>query len=216
MATTRSKKPDNVSFEEFVKESLSNIMKSQNNLDSKLAESIKFNEDRIIALEKAQSRYEARQAELVDDLHTARNTIASMQAELNKAERFSRRNNIRIVGIAKSDNENPINIVEDFLATHFKIKPTIERAHRDGLGFEGKPPHILFKVLSYVDKVTILKNRHKLASSGAYIIDDLTRTDRQEKNKWKTQVKALYDQGIKLRFRAGKWRSSTGIPHAFK
>jgi hypothetical protein len=35
--------------------------------------------------------------------------------------------------------------------------------------------------------------------------------DWQEKKPWKTEVKALYDKGIKLRFFTGKWRSSTQL-----
>ena len=55
----------------------------------------------------------------------------------------------------------------------------------------------------------------QLPFESMYILDDLTAVDRQEKLKWKSEVKTLYEQGTKLRFRAGKWRRGNGVPLDF-
>ncbi|XP_071483932.1 protein SpAN-like [Diadema antillarum] len=71
----------------------------------------------------------------------------------------------------------------------------VERAHRDGKRGE-KPRHILVKVLSYREKVDIMKNaRKKLDKENFYITDDLTRADLDEKRRWSKQVQHLYAQG---------------------
>ena len=98
----------------------------------------------------------------------------------------------------------------------WESEPQIERAHRDGRSRNGKPTHVLVKMLSYQSKVRVLKAcRTALEGSSMYILDDLTAVDRQEKLKWKSEVKTLYEQGTKLRFRAGKWRRGNGIPSDF-
>ena len=123
-----------------------------------------------------------------------------------------------MIGVEESTNENCIEIVKTILEDKFDFEgePCIERAHRDGRGKYGKPAHMLIKMLSYQSKVTIMKShRTALTDSPMYILDDLTAADRKEKWKWKVEVKALYDQGTKLRFFAGKWRHRDGGPFAF-
>eukprot|EP00058_Branchiostoma_floridae_P027930 XP_002613421.1 hypothetical protein BRAFLDRAFT_93791 [Branchiostoma floridae] len=54
----------------------------------------------------------------------------------NVLERFSRRNNFRLVGVPVSSGENCINVVSEILKNDFNLESaTIERAHRDGKGF---------------------------------------------------------------------------------
>ena len=72
-------------------------------------------------------------------------------------------------------------------------------------------------MLSFQDKVKVFRERHRaLDGSSLYIRDDLTAQDRQEKARWKNEVKTLYEQGTKLRFSTGRWRTSKGVPYEFK
>ena len=93
----------------------------------------------------------------------------------------------------------------------------VERAHRDGRRFDDKPRHILFKLLSYRQKVDVMRRAREVLKDEAYFfVDDLTPSDLQEKQKHVKKVQELYQQGTKLRFFAGKWRGAGGAPHNFE
>ncbi|CAH1274705.1 Hypp5396 [Branchiostoma lanceolatum] len=135
----------------------------------------------------------------------------------NTLERFSRRNNFRIVGVPVEKGERCIEKVEKILREDFHLdNVAIERAHRDGRGLQGKPPHILVKMLSYRDKTSIMiKARDVLRGKDYYMVDDLTREDLKEKKKWKSHVAEAYEKGEKCRFFAGKWRGKDGQAKKF-
>ena len=135
---------------------------------------------------------------------------------LNVQERFSRRNNIRIVGFPYSESENPIEVAKSILKKAGIDNPSIERAHRDGRINTTRSRHILVKLSFYQEKIITLKQqRLKLSNESFFITDDLTKPDLLEKRKWSEQVSQLYQSGTKLRFIAGKWRDSTGKPYNF-
>ncbi|KAJ8018451.1 hypothetical protein HOLleu_43552 [Holothuria leucospilota] len=131
------------------------------------------------------------------------------QAELiNKRERFSRRNNFRIVGLKTESDEDSIQKAMEVIAKVGVNNCKIERDHRDGRSVPGRDRHLLVKLSYYQDKVTIMKNaRQALASENYYIIDDLTKLDLKEKRRWSQQVNQLFEQGTRLRFSGGCWRS---------
>lgn len=136
---------------------------------------------------------------------------------INVQERFSRRNNLRIVGFSTSDGENPLEIAKGVLEKVGIPNVSIERAHRDGRFQPTRPRHILVKLSFYQDKLTALKQqRSKLANESFFITDDLTKSDLAEKRKWSRQVSELYRAGTKLRFSAGKWRDSNGKQYDFR
>ena len=137
---------------------------------------------------------------------------------INKLERMTRRNNLRFVGIAKSDGEDCQKLIRELVASKFEDVGdiSIERAHRDGRGTNGRAPHILVRFLSFQTKLSILRQaRRVLEGEAFFVLDDLTGIDLQEKKRWAKRVKELYDQGTKLRFSGGLWRDSSGRPYAF-
>lgn len=206
-------------FETFVRATLQMLVQGQKQLETKLAKSIEFNSERIAVLEAAKENTESQMQAMKIELETLQGQLIQQRAEVNKQERFSRRNNIRIVGMKKTEErENCIDKVTKLLSERFEgdNAPRIERAHRDGRGVDGNPPHVLVKFLSYTDKITIMKGwRQALQGLPIFITDDLTLADLTEKRKWRTEVKALYDRGMKLRFFAGKWRNGEGAIHKF-
>lgn len=133
--------------------------------------------------------------------------------------RFSRLNNIRLVGIhepATNRDEDCVALVEGIINDKFGISVKVERAHRDGKPSESHPRHILFKLLSYRDKVSIMKiQRTKLASENFSMVDDLIPDDLKEKRKRPCDVQCLYDEGVRLRFYARKWRAAGGALYTF-
>ncbi|XP_071510074.1 uncharacterized protein [Diadema antillarum] len=102
---------------------------------------VEFEGQRVDDLEKKLEKMEC-------DMEKMRGEIARHNAEANKAERFSRRNNFSIVGIeeaAKDECEDCVDIVEKVIKQHFNMDVKVEPAHRDGKRGE-KPRHILVKV----------------------------------------------------------------------
>ena len=136
---------------------------------------------------------------------------------INKQERFSRRNNVRIVGMKFAERENCIEIASKVFCEIGLPSCKIERAHRDGKAVRGNDRHILVKISFFQDKLKIMKDaRQALNSKEYYVIDDLTPIDLKEKRKWKTQVQELYQNGTRLHFSGGYWRGSNGKPYNFR
>ena len=107
--------------------------------------------------------------------------------------------------------------MENIFQRKFDGEMKVERAHRDGKKLEGKPRHVLVKLLSYRDKVEIMKSsRVVLKDEKFFIVDDLTKKDLEEKRKYREEVQGLYQHGTKLRFFAGKWRLAGGVAYEFK
>ena len=102
--------------------------------------------------------------------------------KLNNHERFSRKNNIRILGMRFSPNENCISKSTEYLGNLLQRDVKIERAHRYGRAPTGKDRHILVRCSFYQDKCDILKTaKASSRSSNIYIIEDLTPLHLKEK-----------------------------------
>ncbi|PIK41154.1 hypothetical protein BSL78_21994 [Apostichopus japonicus] len=120
--------------------------------------------------------------------------------QINKQERFSRRNNLRIVGKDSSPNEDCLKIASEVFTKVGVQDCVVERV----------------KVVHFQDKVSILKNaRPALRSEDYYIIDDLTKADLMEKRKWLPKVNDLFRSGVRLHFSGGCWRAQGGKPYEF-
>ena len=195
-------------FEKMLQKSIDKIVKKLESVEDNLAASLEFERNRIDGLYQHQQRVETELAELQVEVCKLRDEVTAQKEAANKNERFSRRNNIRLVGIAETSptsKEDTIKIVEEIISTKFSITTKVERAHRDGMKKDGKPRHILVKLLSYREKVDIMKKcRDVLKSEVYFIADDLSKVDLQEKMKWSKNVQSLYQNGVKLRFFAGK------------
>ncbi|KAJ8018114.1 hypothetical protein HOLleu_44073 [Holothuria leucospilota] len=130
--------------------------------------------------------------------------------QINKQERFSRRSNVRIVGVDSSEGENCLQIAAQIFEEAGVPQCKIERAHRDGKFVEGRNRHILVKCTFFQDKISILRNaRNALQSKPYFIIDDLTQVDLREKRKWSNKVQDLFRNGTRLHFSGGSWRDTS-------
>ena len=93
---------------------------------------------------------------------------------------------------------------------------SIDIAHRTGRYVPNKSKQIIVKLSSIEDKHNIMKNsKRMLSGQPCYIVDDLTQQDLKENRKWLPNITTLYENGTKLRFSAGKWRKTQGIPYSF-
>ena len=148
-----------------------------------------------------------------DRTYANRQHIANLWREINRLERQTRRNNIRIIGVPESDGENVMEIVEGIISEiGLEDNVEVERAHRDGkVRYRDGVPHprqILIKLLRYTDKINIMKSSKRALKDKSYrFVEDLTKTDLEEKQRWKQEVGDLYKKEVKLRFVGGMWKS---------
>ncbi|KAJ8025076.1 hypothetical protein HOLleu_35180 [Holothuria leucospilota] len=197
--------------------SLRRITKELKRIELNFDKALEFTNSRVATLEKKEKENE-RKLKLMEQRIVELESINKQSSEaLNKQERFSRRNNIRIVGYPTYAEENCLDIAKEVINKVGIPDVKIERAHRDGARREGRSRHILVRLSFFQDKITALKNqRAKLQDEGYFITDDLTFVDLTEKRKWKQQVADLYARGTYLRFSAGKWRGQDGKPFQFE
>ena len=200
-------------FESFVRKGISDIREMLTGFE----EALEFQSRRTTVLEQKVEPLERKVSNLDSRMQSFEQRVQQIEFAENKLERFSRRNNFRIVGVPQLPNENPMQVATNLLKDLFGlVDPKIERAHRDGPQLKNLPRHLLVKMLSYQDKRYIVsQQRAKLEKEKFYIIDDLTKKDREEKRKWKKEVQQAFQAGIRYHFSAGRWRDGRGIPAAF-
>ena len=133
-------------------------------------------------------------------------SLADIRNKLSELEDRSRRNNIRIDGIAEEPGETWEECerkVHRLLSKELDIKDVvIERAHRvKAYSHENKNSKKLrsrttvCKLFSFVDKARILKNSHRLKEATYYVNEDFSKeTLAYRKELWE-KVKALRKEG---------------------
>ncbi|KAJ8018553.1 hypothetical protein HOLleu_43388 [Holothuria leucospilota] len=191
------------------------ITKELKRIELNFDKALEFTNSRVAVLEKKERETE-RKLKLLEKRIVELESINKQSSEaLNKQERVSRRNNIRIVGYPTSAAENCLDIAKEVLNKVGIPDVKIERAHRDGARREGRSRHLLVRLSFFQDKITASKNqRAKLQGEGYFITDGLTFLT--EKRKWKQQVADLYAKSTYLRFSVGKWRGQDGKPFQFE
>ncbi|KAI8511874.1 hypothetical protein Bbelb_109740 [Branchiostoma belcheri] len=190
-------------FERFVRDALKDLLKGQCDLKTKVESFEASVNNSLEHIFERVEKLETKNETLETKTKQQESVVEQLVEKCNTLERFSRRNNFRIVGVPVSRGENCIYVVSEILKNDFNLESaTIERAHRDGKGFR--------------DKVAVMiKAKNALREKDYYVVDDLTKDDLREKKKWKTEVAAAYSRGGKCRFFAGKWRGGDGVPIKF-
>ena len=136
------------------------------------------------SLELSQSEIDQLKAKVPPDFDknfkTIKDDLSAIEDKVDYLENQSRRNNIRISGLAEEVNE-------DWSSTEEKVKSLIsekleldtnamvfERAHRTGKRRPNKPRQIVAKLLSYKDRDRIIQASKKLKGTGIYVNEDLS------------------------------------------
>ena len=209
-------------FERMIRSAVDSFLSKLTEMEENINASLEFERERIDELQEKQTKLEKRVETVEKELKEIQEKVSKNEIATNKSERLSRRNNIRLVGIpeapqSQGQREECVDIIEEILRAKFDITSKVERSHRDGKRVEGRPRHILVKLLSYREKVDVMRHaRENLKNESYFIIDDLTQTDLKEKQKYVKQAQEIYKQGTKLRFYAGKWRQAGGVPFNFE
>ena len=157
------------------------------NIDEQFVRIEKCFNEAILDMRTEELRSEnTRTKQKLDALEEKVKTIKIFQTEygdkIKNHERFLRKNNIRILGMRFSLNENCISKATEYLSNLLQRDVKIERAHRDGRVPTGEDRHILVRCSFYQDKCNILQTaKASLGSSNIYIVEDLTPLDLKEK-----------------------------------
>ena len=188
-------------------------IKSSKNEVNELKKSLEFTqndlEERVNNLEGNMCKVKEDLKEIYEyqiDPDYVNDSLADIRNKLTELEDRSRRNNIRIDGIAEEPGETWEECerkVHRLLSKELDIKDVvIEHAHRvKAYSHENKNSKKLrsrttvCKLFSFVDKARILKNSHRLKEATYYVNEDFSKeTLAYRKELWE-KVKALRKEG---------------------
>ncbi|KAF2886645.1 hypothetical protein ILUMI_19529 [Ignelater luminosus] len=114
-----------------------------------------------------------------------------LKERIDHLEQYSRRNNIRIFGMAEKQKENLEDSVIDIFEKKLNVyvpKEAIERIHRTGRDSEGKTRPVIIKFLSYKTRQQVLNNKKKLKGTNFIVYEDLTKTRLSILHKVQTRI----------------------------
>ena len=174
---------------------------------NELKKNIEFTEE--VLEEKVQKmRRVSSLEEKVDEIYDYQIDPDEVEKKLTDLEDRSRRNNLRIDGVAEENGETWDDCerkVKEIIMDKLELENDIiiERAHRTKKSKYGKkdqPRTIVCKLLSYKDKVKVLQNCKKLKGSHIYINEDFCQATLQyRKELWK-EVKRLREEEDKIAY----------------
>ena len=127
--------------------------------------------------------------------------LSEMADKADYLENQSRRNNIRISGVSEEASESwqaTEDKVKAVLKTKLNIDPNkteIERAHRTGKQSNGKPRHIVVKLLRYKDKERIMRSSKALKGTGIFINEDFSNRVMTRRKEQQAQMMQARQEG---------------------
>ena len=171
--------------------------------------SITTNKNSLKALDDEMNDVCRRSQKLEDDLFYACDELEKANEHINRLERFSRENNVRLLNYEETENENVFDIVYGVLSKIGMQNVEIMKAHRTGKNFkkDGRtlPKQIIFKFLRHSDKQFAMKNqREKLKDVNYYLTDDLTSQDLKTKKSYKEVIDQAVSDNKRVMFRNGR------------
>uniref|UniRef100_H2ZYB8 L1 transposable element RRM domain-containing protein n=1 Tax=Latimeria chalumnae TaxID=7897 RepID=H2ZYB8_LATCH len=173
--------------------------------------SISNMDKKMEAFTKCLDEVERHLGDTEDSVHTIetsvrqlQETIVKLQDKADDLENHSCRCNLHLVGLPEGEEgKDPVSFLENWLPTFLNLPDLpenleIERAHRTFLPKTrnaDRPCMLLFKLLRYHDKETILRQAHKLGpltfkNKPIYLFPDMS-TDLFQKRKSFSDVKRL-------------------------
>ena len=178
-------------------------------LDGKITEISKaceFLASSVLAVETKVKALEDDSQIVTKKLEELQKKVLDYGDEMNKLERFSRRNNLRILGMAEERKEDTLEVVTNLLKEKFNFQEVeLERAHRVGKPTPGRTRQIIFKLLRYTDKIAIHRSaKDALKGTNLRIVDDLTKADLDRKISLHPIMNQAYNDGKKVRFYDGR------------
>ena len=172
-----------------------------------ITQSLDFESDRVTTAEKTISVMQQELNAQSRELHTMSTAMVNLQSQVLDLERYTRGYNIRIFGVSESQGEVCKEKVDRILADEFAVESAIENAHRTGKAESGRPRPTIARFYSRFTRRAVMRvAKVKLQNTNIRFVDDLTKTDLEEKNRLK-----LYEKGKKPRFVQGRLYSNNTL-----
>ena len=127
-------------FERMISGAVDSFLGKLHQLEQNLGASLEFEHKRVNELVENQNGMKNQIKSMEKEIAELRQEVERNKMATNKSERFSRRNNVRVVGVPEAPQgtrEDPVAIVEEIFHSKFKVKTKVERAHRDGKKVDG-------------------------------------------------------------------------------
>lgn len=193
---------------------LNNVASSQTKLEARLANL----EDRLVKQDKAITELEDATSFNSDEINTIKTTSKTLESniallesksqliqdDLKRLERYSRKFNLRFIGIPECETpevENCGKVIKDKIRSALGFDADIENAHRTGKPSQGKPRHIVAKFLRRPERFQVLQQkRNMLKDHNIIVCEDLIPEDLQMRRKLTPYAKEAYAEGKKVRF----------------
>jgi hypothetical protein len=121
---------------------------------------------------------QASTAPMLERIKTLESELAMAAVHINENEQYSRKYNLRFVGLDESEGEDCVDKVVDFCKEKLDInvdKAEVDRAHRLGPKNSFRPRTVIIKFKSYGPKASIYKQRKSLKGTKYYINEDITK-----------------------------------------
>ena len=127
-----------------------------------------------------------------------------IQDDLKRLERYSRKFNLRFVGIPECKAPEPENcgkVVQDMIRNVLGFDVDIENAPPTGKMDENKPRQIIVKFLRRPQRFQVLQRKKDVFKEHNIIVcEDLIPEDLQMRRKLTPYAKEAYAKGMKFRF----------------
>lgn len=156
-----------------IRELTESFMKKIEELEGRMFEL----ECRADKLEKDKQTISQKCEKLSNQVQTQNTQIQQQAKELNDAQQYTRRWNLRVYKIQETDNEECTKKVAKAITEKMGVKVSesdIEVAHRSGKKTGNKPRPILVRFLNRAKRDEIFLNKAKLKNKGVVVGEDLT------------------------------------------
>lgn len=134
----------------------------------------------IQSLAKTINEHDAKITSLQNEILDLQQKVAVYEKQSDDIQQYSRKNNLRLFGVAEDVNENTttklIQLVNSVIPNFNLLEADIDNCHRLGKkGDEGQHRPIIVKFLSYRKKLAILEGKKHLAKIKIFVNEDLTK-----------------------------------------
>ena len=108
----------------MIRDAMDSLLENVRRVETELGKVIEFESKRIDELERRNKTLDTKVGSLEKEVTMLREKVVHLEGDINKGERYSRRNNFRIVGIKEAENpsqEDCVSLVEGILREKFGI-----------------------------------------------------------------------------------------------
>lgn len=147
-----------------------------------ILQTIEENSGKILELQTKYDQSAGQIKHLDQKVESLNDQCDTFRKEINELEQYSRRNCVRIFGVAEKPNENIAEVIVDLAKSQLKLDlspSSIDRCHRLGKleNSKSQSRSIIVKFTSYATREQFIKSRRLLKGTRIVIKEDLTKAN---------------------------------------